>query len=577
MSTRKEDDRGVRRWVDGPMCAVLSLILTLFLYVGTAIARTGTSFGCLTSSVCIALSVVACLAAWVILTLLCALVFRGLDAIARHQRVGAHAQAGSAYEPPCWLTALVFVAILACWVPLMLLSFPASINFDYFNQLSQFVGDRPLSNHHPVLTTWLFGLLYQLGHMFAGARGGLFLTVVVQALGLDALFSYAHRWMCRMGAKRGVRITLVVFAALCPVLSLYSHVLTKDVFSATTLGFFALQLVVRAWIDQGGQGCGTHESKMPKFASLPAAGAVGVLCSLTRGNCIYVVLVGLLAFACVVRKGAHLRVLLTAVLVATAYFGWNSVLVPALGAQPSDAALVLSIPLQQTAAYARDAGDATPEERTAIQAILDVDYDQLGGLYDPAIVDPVKTHVKGLDDASLRAAYLAAWRNQGMRHPAVYLDTFLRGNVGYWYPFVADANVQDLDYFQNTAEMHYQWMRGLGYPFNGILADLGETGSVHEAERIQLGQRVVWLAGVPFAGLLFQPASYAWCCLVLGTWMFSRRSHAWPVFAMSFVVWAVCCVSPLNASLRYALPLVMLLPIMWTGVAGLESGRTYVQ
>jgi len=64
---------------------------------------------------------------------------------------------------------------------------------------------------------------------------------------------------------------------------------------------------------------------------------------------------------------------------------------------------------------------------------------------------------------------------------------------------------------------------------------------------------------------------------VLGTWMFSRRSHAWPVFAMSFVVWAVCCVSPLNASLRYALPLVMLLPIMWTGVAGLESGRTYVQ
>ena len=41
---------------------------------------------------------------------------------------------------------------------------------------------------------------------------------------------------------------------------------------------------------------------------------------------------------------------------------------------------------------------------------------------------------------------------------------------------------------------------------------------------------------------------------------------------LAFVVWAVCCVSPLNASLRYALPLVVLLPVMWAGVAGV-GGR----
>lgn len=551
------------------MCVFLAFILMLFFYVGMAVTRTGTSFGYLTSPVRIALSAVACLVVWIALTLLCSLAFRGLDVLARHQRVGSHARADAAREPSRWLTTLAFVAILVCWAPFIALSFPASINFDYFNQLSQFVGDRPLSNHHPVLTTWVFGLLYQSGHILAGARGGLFLTVVVQALGLDALFSCAHRWMCRMGAKRGARIALVAFAALCPVLSLYSHVLTKDVFSAVTLGFFALQLVVRAWTDQGG---GTHELEMPKLASLPAIGVLGVLCSLTRGNCIYVVLVGLLAYACIARKGTHLRVMLTAALVAAAYFGWNNLLVPAAGVQPSDSALVLSIPLQQTAAYARDAGDATSEECAAIQGILDVDYDQLGDLYDPAIVDPVKTHVKGLDDASLRTAYLAAWRDQGVRHPVVYLDTLLRANVGYWYPFMSGASIQDLDYFPNTAEMHYQWMQGLGYPFSGMLSDLGTAGSIHEVARVQLEARVVWLAGIPVAGFLFQPAFYAWACLVLGAWMVSRRSHAWPVFAMAFVVWAVCCVSPLNASLRYALPLVVLLPVMWAGVAGV-GGR----
>jgi hypothetical protein len=555
------------------MSVVLALLLTLFLYVGMAVVRTGTSFGYFTSPARIALSLVACLAAWAALVLLCSLAFRGLDALALRRKVGSHAQAGPTREPSRWLTVLVFVIILACWAPFIVLSFPASINFDYFNQLSQFVGDRPLSNHHPVLTTWVFGLLYQLGHAVAGARGGLFLTVAVQALALDALFSCVHRWMCRMGARRGARIALVAFAALCPVLSFYSHVLTKDVFSAVTLGFFALQLVARAWADQGAPDSGERELKMPKFAALPAVGAVGVLCSLTRGNCVYVVLVGLLAFACVARRGTHLRVLLTAALVAAAYLGWNNALVPAVGARPSDSALVLSIPLQQTAAYARDAGDATPKERSAIQAILDVDYDQLGGLYDPAIVDPVKTHVKGLDDAGLRAAYLAAWRDQGLRHPAVYLDTFLRANVGYWYPLMSGAGIQDLDYFPNTAEMHYLWMQGLGYPFSGILSNLGTAGSVFEAERTQLGQRVVWLAGLPFAGLLFQPAFYAWACLVLGAWMVSRRSHAWPVFAMSFVLWAVCCVSPLNASLRYALPLVVLFPVMWASVAGGNACR----
>lgn len=549
-----------------PGTVILSALLALWTYLGTAITRAGSAFSYLHDIQHILLSVLVLLGGWVAYDALLTLAFWLLDAAvpARPKRA-AHSKAGTGTGEAAGASISiraslgVFLVILACWVPYLVVSFPGLINFDYFNQLNQFVGSRPLSNHHPVFMTFVLGALYEVGHLFGGASGGLFLTVLVQALCLDGLFCYLHRCLCRMGARRGVRIVVVAFCALCPIFPLYACILVKDTFSAITLGLFATQVALRAWYDRN-----DDSLDLPRMATLPAIAAVGVLCSLTRANCVYLVL-GVL-FVCLfwLRRTGKLRLVVAMAVVAVAYVGWTNVLLPAAGVTPSDAALVISIPLQQTGAFARDAASqATDDERAAIEDLLVVSYDEVGQLYTPNIVDPLQGAARDqADDRDTLRAYLSAWAAQGLRRPDIYVDALLRANVGYWYPGIPFDSLQDVDYLQNTPISHYEWMKGLGYEFGGDLADMDTAVSPFDAGRSLVERQLVRLSGMPVLGLVLQPALYSWFCLIVGLWAASRKRAAAPLFALAILLFLVECVSPLAASMRYALPLVVLTPIL---------------
>jgi hypothetical protein len=435
------------------------------------------------------------------------------------------------------------------------ISFPGAINFDYFNQLSQFFGDRPLTNHHPVLTTMVFGWLYELGHVLGGARVALVLTVAVQVVCLAAALAYAQLWFRRMGVPRVARILALVFEALCPIYPLFARVLVKDTLSAATVVLFATLLGARLWQEGRGEG-------PTKSTSAPYLALCGILCSLTRANCVYLVAAGLVIALPYARRSSRRGLALSLAAVVVAYGAWTSLLLPALGVRPTDKALALTVPLQQTAAYQRYAPeDVADSEREAIQGVLKVDYNQVGSLYDPATVDPIQSQTDA-DDPMRLSAYLDAWRAQGLRHPGIYLDAFLRGNVGYWYPLMPYDSIQDLDYSQNTVEYHYQWMKGIGYAFSGQLSDLANVHTGFESARAALGELTRVFAGMPVLGLLDQPAFYSWVCLLLGVWLLTRRGRALPVFVMAGMVFLVECASPLHASMRYALPMVALLPVL---------------
>lgn len=541
----------VRQQLSRPSVIAVSALFSLWTYFGLAIMRTGSTFGYLQDALHVGLSVIALLGAWVAFALLTCLAFRLLDALGK--------PANAKPEAPSWRTStLVFLVILLCWVPYLLVCFPGYINFDYFNQLNQFVGARQLNNHHPVAMTFFLGAIYEAGHLVGGASGGLFLTVVLQALCLDGLFCWLHRSLCRMGVRRGARVAVVLFCALCPVFPLYACVLVKDTFSAIVVGLFAVQVAGRAWYDR--QGADT-----PRMVSLPAITAVGMLCSLTRANCVYLVLGVLLVCLFCLGRTRRLATLACMATVAAFYLGWTNVLLPAAGVTPSDTALVISIPLQQTGAFARGAADeATPEEREAIEALLATDYDQVGELYTPNIVDPLQSAARAqADDRVKLKAYLKVWVSQGLRRPDIYVDALLHANVGYWFPGIPFHQLQDLDYMQNTPASHLEAMRPLGYAFSGDLSDMSTAVAPFQEQRDALEGAFAMLAGIPILGLVLQPAFYGWACLLVGLWGASRKRSSVPLFALAILLFLVECASPLAASLRYALPLVVLTPIIF--------------
>lgn len=531
-----------------PSSVVLGLVYALWCYVGRAIVVTGSCTGYLHDGRHVLLSIAFLVTAWVLLSLVCGILLAALDALANLPR-----DEGAGASPRHFLG--TFAVLLVCWLPYVVISLPGAINFDYFNQLSQFFGDRPLTNHHPVLTTMVFGWLYELGHALGGARVALVLTVAVQVVCLAAALAYAQLWFRRMGVPRVARILALVFEALCPIYPLFARVLVKDTLSVVTVVLFATLLGARLWQEGRGEG-------PTKSTSAPSLALCGILCSLTRANCVYLVAAGLVIALPYARRSSRRGLALSLAAVVVAYGAWTSLLLPALGVRPTDKALALTVPLQQTAAYQRYAPeDVADSEREAIQGVLKVNYDQVGSLYDPATVDPIQSQTDA-DDPMRLSAYLDAWRAQGLRHPGIYLDAFLRGNVGYWYPLMPYDSIQDLDYSQNTVEYHYQWMKGIGYVFSGQLSDLANVHTGFESARAALGELTRVFAGMPVLGLLDQPAFYSWVCLLLGVWLLTRRGRALPVFVMAGMVFLVECASPLHASMRYALPMVALLPVL---------------
>lgn len=531
-----------------PSSVVLGLVYALWCYVGRAIVVTGSCTGYLHDGRHVLLSIAFLVTAWVLLSLVCGILLAALDALANLPR-----DEGAGASPRHFLG--TFAVLLVCWLPYVVISLPGAINFDYFNQLSQFFGDRPLTNHHPVLTTMVFGWLYELGHALGGARVALVLTVAVQVVCLAAALAYVQLWFRRMGVPRVARILALVFEALCPIYPLFARVLVKDTLSAVTVVLFATLLGARLWQEGRGEG-------PTKSTSAPSLALCGILCSLTRANCVYLVAAGLVIALPYARRSSRRGLALSLAAVVVAYGAWTSLLLPALGVRPTDKALALTVPLQQTAAYQRYAPeDVADSEREAIQGVLKVNYDQVGSLYDPATVDPIQSQTDA-DDPMRLSAYLDAWRAQGLRHPGIYLDAFLRGNVGYWYPLMPYDSIQDLDYSQNTVEYHYQWMKGIGYVFSGQLSDLANVHTGFESARAALGELTRVFAGMPVLGLLDQPAFYSWVCLLLGVWLLTRRGRALPVFVMAGMVFLVECASPLHASMRYALPMVALLPVL---------------
>lgn len=72
---------------------------------------------------------------------------------------------------PKWSIAVALSLVLAAWIPLLIVFWPGSLAHDGASQLLVANGTRQLSNHHPVLITWIYGAIMEL----VATGGGLIL------------------------------------------------------------------------------------------------------------------------------------------------------------------------------------------------------------------------------------------------------------------------------------------------------------------------------------------------------------------------------------------------------------------
>ncbi len=431
---------------------------------------------------------------------------------------------------------VVPAALLLAWLPWLLSFYPGILYGDALSSLQDFLrAGYPVSNHHPILYTYLTAFFYRLGLRLGSAAAGLFLMTLLQSLLMAVTAARVLGTLWREGVPSAVIAAGFLFYAAVPIFPGYAVAFWKDPLFTCALTALTLELLHCA---KSGSMTGRSLGRLLLFS---------LLACFLRNNGVYVVAGTALCIPLCVRQRRG-RVLLCFAALILAYsfvtgagyrrFGIRQEFVESVG-----------VPLQQLGAVVWYEGSLSEEDRAFLFELMP--EEQWRENYTPCIADSLKWCYYFNEDflEANKGAFLKTWLHAVCGSPATALRAYLVGTHGFWKPLVQDPYG---DYGTFAAEG-----RALGIRERDLLQELcGVSG------RELLTRRHVSIG----SGTLFWLTAAAFLLCLL------RGSRAWLAFAPALLNWLfVMASTPCAYSLRYVyilafgLPLFLCLPLMRAG------------
>lgn len=455
--------------------------------------------------------------------------------------------------------------LLLLWSPWLIAYLPGAQGFDTTSQIIMGVGMLPLTAHHPPFTTLLYTVVFEAGNAFGGVNSGTLATLVLQAAALLMAFAHALRCMACWGVDRRILISALLFWGLLPIIPIYVSWIIKDTLAAAAFVFFLVELGNILFA----------QDALPRHSWVLLCLSSLLLC-LTRNDSIVCVVAALAVAVFALRKQRLSLVLCTFAVIATLMVS-NTLTSAVLNIGPGNSRESLSFFVQATARCIREhPEDVQPwEEEVLLENTSVSDITQIGEVYDPTISDSVKALFDFSVDGASLFDYFRVWVSMGLRHPASYLASFFEGTVGYWYPFTHWGNVEVVEIPRTCS------IDSLAVERRGVVEQWGERygsyGNMWFPGLVNIANTVLgMLYNMPVVGQLFSPGTYTWLLVVLLAWLI-RKKNVLFVLAIPIVVKvAICCASPLAGSVRYALPLIIGLPILLGAMTAYSMKRDAV-
>ena len=443
------------------------------------------------------------------------------------------------------------LAVFLCRLPYLIAFYPCSMSWDGGAQICQFYGSEIFSNHHPPMLSFVYGAIAFYAQEWGIPNLGMFFI----PLGQTCLSAFAVAKVCllfkEMRVPYWVRWASLIYYGLFTVWCIFDVTVIKDAIYWQLSLLYAVEM---AWC------VFRQEAFFAGKRHLLLMILCGVLMTQTRNNGIFVLLFTAPVMFIVIQRKKKGMYLGSAIAMFAVIYLLNNVLYPALGVvslkEKEDTYCIL---FQQTAKYGRDfSEDVTEEERIFLNYMFD--YDELVEVYNPRLADWVKNCLKiceassadgtNAEFAEIRNEYFQVWFAQFKRHPLSYLNTFLECSYGYYYPEVKpykEGNgFYEMDRNMFTESMHSARQIEAFAPFRFLLEQVS---------------KFEYLPGI---GLLYRCGFYTWCVIFAVGFLWIRKRYRELVIALPAIVnILVCLISPVNTCIRYALPAMCLVPVLY--------------
>ena len=445
-----------------------------------------------------------------------------------------------------------FVIILLGWLPWIISYYPASMEYDVYDPILRWLGEKPATNHHPWFYTMIVGSAWQLGSSLGNKNIGIFLYIVLRDLFLAAVYARCVVLEKKSGLPRSVYFAVILFFAFTPVWGAYAKHAFKDTAAACLFCWFVhlLAEILRR----------VRTGALTPGVCLEYSAAVLLGC-LTRNNTGFLVIpitVILVLYCLKNRQGMKPALLL--VLGVFAFFLFEGYIFGVLRLEKSPAREVLSIPFQQTARTVKFHGnEITEDEEEAIGACLD--YDTLAESYDPIISDPVKNREHGSPSDMIR--YCKVWACMGFKYPYTYLEAFLAQTSGYYTftPEYTEAERYGPGSHSNVGMTIFDWVEDPRFP------DWLNCSYIDGLEGIRNILNVwveIWHQ-IPLLNLTDMKPMYTWVILLMGGIMIRRREYDKLIPIGACVLMVLTCIGmPVNDCFRYFAPVAASFPALLT-------------
>ena len=441
-----------------------------------------------------------------------------------------------------------FWILIIAWLPFMVVFWPGSVPHDGYLTVNMAFGVQPFTNHHPWPLTYVIKLLMPIGFKISD-NWGVFVCTALFYL----IEAYCYSRVCRIVAgwsRKAGKITLLFFA-IVPIWGMYAQALQKDgLFSAVYALFFAECILAYFEREQ----VVTGKQRMLQMVKLLALGIA--TCHL-RNNGIYLCVPQLVVLTALTisKNKKHWRIraeyVTCMVVILVVYYLTQGPIMRYLGIKQTRPAEMLSIPFQQTARYLKYyPDDITDEEFQTIHAILP--DDNLGKNYNPDFADPVKNKYRPKATRKEMKAYFRTWFSLLKRHPKVYIESFIAGSFGYYYPFSVRKT---LGTYQNYMKEPEGSLLDNGFDFHFVVGNGIREKMTRYTE--------LW-KNVPVLSLIMNPGTYAWLLILAGLFILHKKQQRIAVLNLisPLLNIAVCMASPVNGFPRYAMPLMACMPII---------------
>lgn len=523
----------------------------------------------------------------VVFTIVAAFAFFLLDAlfawVCATRRLNIELPAGER-EPllaritPRWSAGSIaaFALVMAVfWLPWLIANYPGGTYWDTYYQIYQIypenhpisvipweeireqtVTDAWLVDHHPVLTTLLYGGFGWASDQLTGNwMLGVFTFVCLQGAAHVVAFSAAIGYLRERNCPIVLCFCAYAFFCIMPFISTWAMCMVKDsLFGVLCVPYFIMLF----------EAVRTRGASLRPMRAVVLFCVLGLFLCLTRKMGIFMVVPTALVAAVSLRRGkraafadsgavrACLAQALSCVLVMSVLL--PLVVFPAANIRPGGTQEVLGPLLQQTARYLVDHGDEiSVSEKRAVQNIID--YDKLVDQYQFDFADSVKYRYNLNATPEQVLDYLRAYVTMGVRHPDSYLAAFA-SLAGFYVAPTAFANIRMV-----TVDTH------MGDDDRYMLWNPDELDGMREG----MDEAYTFIAEIPGVNLPLLIVTYAfWLPAGLLYVLARRRLKCGVLLVPALVLLAFCVISPVYDA-RYCVPIFDMAPLLVCAFAAIEA------